>query len=77
MAVFEPLFGEFYSAIWDDPAAENMALTVSFRQNYYLKVGVGLGRRDRGGDAECAGICRLVRTDCSEEVDLRRRGKPQ
>jgi subtilase family serine protease len=41
LAVVEPLFGEFYSAIWDDPAAENTALTVSFGQNYYLKVGVG------------------------------------
>jgi hypothetical protein len=37
----EPLFGEFYSTIWDDPAAENTALTVSFGQNYYVKVGVG------------------------------------
>jgi hypothetical protein len=37
------LFGEFYSAIWDDLAAENTALTltVSLGQNYYLKVGVG------------------------------------
>jgi subtilase family serine protease len=41
LEVVEPLFGEFYSAIWDDPAAENTALTVSFGQNYYLKVGVG------------------------------------
>jgi subtilase family serine protease len=41
LSVLEPLFGEFYSAIWDDPAAENTALTVSFGQNYYLKVGVG------------------------------------
>lgn len=41
LVVLEPLFGEFYSAIWDDPAAENTALTVSFGQNYYLKVGVG------------------------------------
>jgi hypothetical protein len=30
LAVLEPLFGEFYSAIWDDPAAENTALTVAF-----------------------------------------------
>ena len=41
LAVFQPLFGDFYSAIWDDPAAENTALAVSFGQNYYLKVGVG------------------------------------
>ncbi|HVR26803.1 MAG TPA: S53 family peptidase [Candidatus Polarisedimenticolia bacterium] len=41
LAVLEPLFGEFYSAIWDDPAAENTALTVSFGQNYYVKVGTG------------------------------------
>jgi subtilase family serine protease len=41
LAVVQPLFGNFYSAIWDDPAAENTALTVSFGQNYYLKVGVG------------------------------------
>jgi subtilase family serine protease len=41
LEVVEPLFGEFYSAIWHDPAAENTALTVSFGQNYYLKVGVG------------------------------------
>ncbi|MGB7602999.1 MAG: hypothetical protein WBM24_22040, partial [Candidatus Sulfotelmatobacter sp.] len=41
LAAFQPLFGNFYSAIWDDPAAENTALAVSFGQNYYLKVGVG------------------------------------
>ena len=41
LAVFQPLFGDFYSAIWDDPAAENTALAVSFGQNYYLKVAVG------------------------------------
>lgn len=41
VAAFEPLFGEFYSAIWDDPSAENTALAVSFGQNYYLKVRVG------------------------------------
>jgi subtilase family serine protease len=41
LAVIEPLFGQFYSVIADDPLAENTAYTVSFGQNYHMKVGVG------------------------------------
>jgi subtilase family serine protease len=41
LAVIEPLFGQFFSAIWDDPGAENTASTVSFGENYHMKVGVG------------------------------------
>jgi subtilase family serine protease len=41
LEVVEPLFGKFYSTIWDYPDAENTALTVSFGENYYLKVKVG------------------------------------
>ncbi len=41
LAVIEPLFGDFYSVIWDDPSAENTAFTVSFGENYHMKVGVG------------------------------------
>jgi subtilase family serine protease len=41
LAVIEPLFGNFFSAIWDDPSAENTAFTVSFGQNYHMKVKVG------------------------------------
>jgi subtilase family serine protease len=41
LEVDEPLFGKFYSTIWNYPGAENTALTVSFGENYYLKVKVG------------------------------------
>jgi len=41
LLVVEPLFGNFYSAIWDYPGAENTALTVSFGEDYFLKTNVG------------------------------------
>ncbi len=41
LLVIEPLFGNFYSAIWDYPGAEGTALTVSFGEDYYLKTNVG------------------------------------
>jgi subtilase family serine protease len=41
LLVIEPLFGNFYSAIWDYPGVENTALTVSFGADYYLKTNVG------------------------------------
>jgi subtilase family serine protease len=41
LLVDEPLFGGFYSAIWDYPGAEGTVLTVSFGEDYYLKTNVG------------------------------------
>jgi subtilase family serine protease len=40
--VIEPLFGNnFYSAIWDNPSGENTSWTISFGEDYHLKVKVG------------------------------------
>lgn len=40
--VVEPKFGNnFFSVIWDDPSAENTSWTISFGEDYFLKVKVG------------------------------------
>jgi subtilase family serine protease len=41
LEVVPSLFGSFYSTIWDDPAAANTSLDVSFGEDYYLKAKVG------------------------------------
>ncbi len=41
LLVVEPLFGNFYSTMWDYPGAENTLFTVSFGEDYYLKTKVG------------------------------------
>jgi subtilase family serine protease len=40
-AVIEPLFGNFYSAIWDSVDGQKASLVVSFGQEYHLKVTAG------------------------------------
>jgi hypothetical protein len=41
LEVVEPLFGGFYSAMWNPAGYEDTALVVSFGQHYQLKVTVG------------------------------------
>jgi subtilase family serine protease len=41
LQVQEPLFGSFYSVIFDVPLNQDTALTVSFGQDYWLKTAVG------------------------------------
>jgi len=41
LGVIEPLFGGFYSAIFDSPWEENTTFVLSFGEDYYLKTKVG------------------------------------
>jgi subtilase family serine protease len=41
LRVQEPLFGKFYSVLYDVPLNQDTALTVSFGQDYWLKTTVG------------------------------------
>ena len=41
MEVQEPLFGQFYSAMWNLPGSEDTVNTISFGEDYYLRPKVG------------------------------------
>ena len=68
LEVVEPLFGKFYSAIWDSVDGQKATLDVSFGQEYHQKITPGWDDVTGLGTPNAQALRRLVRSVRVEEV---------